>query len=124
MFSPLKLAALAKLNFLPSWWFFRDLIGSELPTLIKRDDGNGEEKVLGWLIDDKEMQNTWKETVRWCAGVLGDRVAMPVGREGARKLMEAAKAEREEMEKTHENDKQATEEHNMKQGDEGEKMGK
>jgi hypothetical protein len=124
MFSPLKLAALAKLNFLPSWWFFRDLIVRELPTLIKRGDGNGEEKVVGWLIDDKEMQNTWKETIKWCASVLGDRVAMPVGREGARKLMEAAKAEREEMKKTDESDKQATGENNMNQGDEGEKMAK
>jgi hypothetical protein len=117
MFSPLKLAALAKLNFLPSWWFFRDLIVNELPTLIKRGDGNGEEKVVGWLIDDKEMQNTWKATVKWCAGVLGDRVAMPVVGEGVRKMMEAAKAEREEMEKTDENDKQAMGEHNIEQAD-------
>ena len=31
MFSPIKLRMLAKLNFLPSWWFFREVVTRELP---------------------------------------------------------------------------------------------
>ncbi|EUC36757.1 hypothetical protein COCCADRAFT_87310 [Bipolaris zeicola 26-R-13] len=58
MFSPLKLAALAKLNFLPSWWFFRDLA---LKGLQER----------GWEVDDAEMEETWEEAVRWCVEVNG-----------------------------------------------------
>ncbi|RYN24894.1 hypothetical protein AA0112_g8800 [Alternaria arborescens] len=44
MFSPLKLAALAKLNFLPSWWFFGEGVMKGLPEII------GER-----MVDDGEM---------------------------------------------------------------------
>lgn len=62
MFSPLKLAALAKLNFLPSWWFFREGVMKGLPEII------GER-----MVDDGEMQREWKEAVCWCMGILGER---------------------------------------------------
>ena len=62
MFSPLKLAALAKLNFLPSWWLFRQGVVNELPGLI----GEG-------TINDEEMQRAWNEAVKWCAEVIADR---------------------------------------------------
>ena len=62
MFSPLKLAALAKLNFLPSWWFFREGVMKGLPKMI------GER-----MVDDGEMQREWKEAVCWCMGILGER---------------------------------------------------
>ncbi|CAN9080453.1 unnamed protein product [Alternaria alternata] len=52
MFSPLKLAALAKLNFLPSWWFFREGVMKGLPEMV------GER-----IVDDGEMQREWKEAV-------------------------------------------------------------
>ncbi|KAJ5062696.1 hypothetical protein J3E74DRAFT_404328 [Bipolaris maydis] len=56
MFSPLKLAALAKLNFLPSWWFFRDLAVKGL-------------KHMGWNVVDNEMEETWEEALEWCIEV-------------------------------------------------------
>jgi hypothetical protein len=62
MFSPLKLAALAKLNFLPSWWFFREGVMKGLPEMV------GERTV-----DDGEMQREWKEAVCLCMGILGGR---------------------------------------------------
>ncbi|CAN9096612.1 unnamed protein product [Alternaria alternata] len=62
MFSPLKLAALAKLNFLPSWWFFREGVMKGLPEMV------GER-----MVDDGEMQREWKEAVCWCMGILGER---------------------------------------------------
>lgn len=60
MFSPLKLAALAKLNFLPSWWFFRDLAVKGL-------------QERGCKVDDAEMEGTWQEAVGWCVEVNGRR---------------------------------------------------
>jgi hypothetical protein len=65
LFSPLKLAALAKLNYLPSWWFFR--------AVVVRDVGE-----RGWVADDGEMEATWQEAVRWCAKVLGDKGGVEV----------------------------------------------
>ena len=76
MYAPLKLAALAKLNFLPSWWFFRDLVVGGLPELVKGVDGMGGEKgdgKGGVVIDDGEMMGAWNEAVRWCGGVVARR---------------------------------------------------
>jgi hypothetical protein len=67
MFSPLKLAALAKLNFLPSWWFFRGGVMKGLPKMI------GER-----MVDDGEMQREWKEAVYWCMAILGERADVKV----------------------------------------------
>ncbi|EUC49169.1 hypothetical protein COCMIDRAFT_85340 [Bipolaris oryzae ATCC 44560] len=58
MYSSLRLAALAKLNFLPSWWFYRDLAIKEL-------------KERGWEVDDRDMEGTWEEAVQWCVQVHG-----------------------------------------------------
>jgi hypothetical protein len=55
LFAPLKLAALAKLNFLPSWWFFRELLVKEL---VSRE---GE----GWKVDDGDTEGLWKKTCKW-----------------------------------------------------------
>ncbi|KAI4925300.1 hypothetical protein J4E85_007178 [Alternaria conjuncta] len=98
MFSPLKLAALAKLNFLPSWWFFRDLVVGGLPELIKGVDGKGEEKGLGVVIDDREMQGAWHEAIKWCGNVIArrERVATPVVTEEERVEIEAKMTEQEE----------------------------
>ncbi|KAF1829137.1 hypothetical protein BDW02DRAFT_182522 [Decorospora gaudefroyi] len=60
IFSPLKLAALAKLNFLPSWWYLRECAVAELHELVGREEGE-EDKV-----DDGVMEDVWKRTVRWC----------------------------------------------------------
>ncbi|KAH8636026.1 hypothetical protein IG631_07860 [Alternaria alternata] len=67
MFSPLKLAALAKLNFLPSWWFFREEVMKGLPGMV------GER-----MVDDEEMQREWKEAVCWCMAILGERADVKV----------------------------------------------
>ncbi|KNG44769.1 hypothetical protein TW65_08295 [Stemphylium lycopersici] len=64
LFSPLKLAALAKLNFLPSWWFFRDLAVRYLK------EKGGRER---WVVDDGDMEGVWGEAVRWCVGVREER---------------------------------------------------
>ncbi|KAI4647275.1 uncharacterized protein J4E79_010427 [Alternaria viburni] len=98
MFSPLKLAALAKLNFLPSWWFFRDLVVGGLPELIKGVDGKGEEKGCGVVIDDREMQGAWNEAVKWCDKVIArrERVATPLVTEEEREKWEAVKVAQEE----------------------------
>lgn len=53
MYSQLKLRALARLNYLPSWWYLRDMACG----LTKRQ---------GWNLDDSEMQGLWQETVEWC----------------------------------------------------------
>ncbi|KAI4609853.1 uncharacterized protein J4E87_010970 [Alternaria ethzedia] len=89
MYAPVKLAALAKLNFLPSWWFFRDLVVGGLPGLVKGGDGKGGEKgggKGGLVIDDREMMGVWDEAVRWCGGVVARRegVGRVVGREEER----------------------------------------
>lgn len=56
MFSRIKLRALARLNYLPSWWFLRTIACD----LMKRQ---------GWNLDDREMQGLWEETVLWCGRV-------------------------------------------------------
>lgn len=53
LFAPLKLRALARLNWLPSWWFLREMA----VTLMKQQ---------GWLVDDSERQGEWREAVEWC----------------------------------------------------------
>ncbi|XPS92313.1 hypothetical protein M3J09_001712 [Ascochyta lentis] len=56
MFSTLKLRALARLNYLPSWWYLREMAC----TVMMRQ---------GWVVDDREMQELWRETVEWCGRV-------------------------------------------------------
>ncbi|KAF1923167.1 uncharacterized protein M421DRAFT_426139 [Didymella exigua CBS 183.55] len=53
LFNPLKLRALAKLNWLPSWWFLREM-------------ALGVMEHSGWLVDDSERQGEWKEVVHFC----------------------------------------------------------
>lgn len=53
MFSHLKLQMLAKLNFLPSWWFLRETATSVM---------NG----YRWNVDDEEMMTLWNTTREWC----------------------------------------------------------
>lgn len=79
MFSQLKLRTLARLNYLPSWWYLREMACS----LMDRQ---------GWLVDDRDMQSFWKETVEWCSraeiklGVQGgDKIGAPKG-EGGNKV--------------------------------------
>jgi hypothetical protein len=54
LFTTLKLRALSKLNWLPSWWFLREM-------------ALGVMERLGWLVDDSEREKEWKEAVSWCA---------------------------------------------------------
>ncbi|KAI4638470.1 hypothetical protein J4E93_010024 [Alternaria ventricosa] len=98
MFSPIKLAALAKLNFLPSWWFFRDLVVGGLPELIKGVDGKGEEMGKAVVIDDREMQGAWNEAIKWCGSVVArrERVATPVVTEEEREKWEVVQVAQEE----------------------------
>ncbi|KZM26050.1 uncharacterized protein EKO05_0005851 [Ascochyta rabiei] len=56
MFSTLKLRALARLNYLPSWWHLR-----EMACIVMMR--------MKWIIDDSEMQGLWMETVEWCGRV-------------------------------------------------------
>lgn len=56
MYSQLKLRALAKMNYLPSWWYLRDMACD----VMKRQ---------GWNVDDSEMQQLWQGTVEWCRTV-------------------------------------------------------
>ena len=58
MFAPTKLAALAKLNFLPSWWFFREMT---LKILAAR----------GLNVDDSVMNQEWQAAVSWCRIIPG-----------------------------------------------------
>jgi hypothetical protein len=53
LFTPLKLRALARLNWLPSWWFLRGMA----VTLMRQQ---------GWLVDDSERMGEWTEAVEWC----------------------------------------------------------
>ncbi|KAF2621637.1 hypothetical protein BU25DRAFT_482612 [Macroventuria anomochaeta] len=64
MLPQLKLRALARLNYLPSWWFIREMACGVMAR-------------QGWLMDDSEMQGLWKETVEWCT-----RVEIKVGMQG------------------------------------------
>lgn len=96
MFSPLKLAALARLNFLPSWWFFRSFAVGYLQNMG-----------IDWIVDDADMIITWESAVRGCVEVFGIREARAMEearvREEARLREEArseekAKAMEDEME--------------------------
>ena len=68
-----------------------------LPELVKGVDGMGGAKG-GVVIDDREMQGTWSEAVRWCGGVVArrERVATPVLTEEEREKWEAVKVAQEE----------------------------
>lgn len=63
-----KLRALARLNYLPSWWYLRSLACENI-------------QALNWPIDDSEMQTLWNDTLEWCKkveskfGVQGDNLA-------------------------------------------------
>ena len=56
MLPQLKLRALARLNYLPSWWYLRG---------VAREICEGR----GLLIDDREMQAIFKEALEWCKKV-------------------------------------------------------
>ncbi|KAG9198893.1 hypothetical protein G6514_009269 [Epicoccum nigrum] len=67
MLPQLKLRALARLNYLPSWWYLREVAVE----LLKR---------MGYSIDDSEMQTIWNGALEWCKAVeartgMGDNVA-------------------------------------------------
>ena len=68
MLPQLKLRALARLNYLPSWWYLRGVARD----LCER---------RGLLIDDREMQELWSDTLAWCkrvearTGMQGDNAA-------------------------------------------------
>lgn len=68
MLPQLKLRALARLNYLPSWWYLRG-VARELC------------EHRGLLIDDREMQKIWDDTLAWCkrvearTGMQGDNAA-------------------------------------------------
>ncbi|KAH6865977.1 hypothetical protein BKA58DRAFT_462045 [Alternaria rosae] len=104
MYAPLKLAALAKLNFLPSWWFFRDLVVGGLPGLVGGVDGKegekGKGKGEGIVVDDREMQCVWDEAVKWCRNVVARRecVDKPVVIEEERGEIEAKMVDGDEGE--------------------------
>lgn len=61
MLPQIKLRALAKLNYLPSWWFLRDMACG----IMARQK---------WLLDDSDMQTLWNSTLEWCR-----RVELKVG---------------------------------------------
>ncbi|KAJ4371260.1 hypothetical protein N0V83_004477 [Neocucurbitaria cava] len=63
MFSHLKLSALAKLNFLPSWWFLREMI-------VKLLKGK---EVSGWVVDDSVMDVTWRDACHLCRALMVKR---------------------------------------------------
>lgn len=53
MYHVLKLRALARLSWLPSWWHLRE---TALVIMARQ----------GWLVDDSERQGELKESVEWC----------------------------------------------------------
>lgn len=63
MFAQLKLSALAKLNFLPSWWFLREMVVKILGTPL-------EQRGMGWNVDDAEMEAKWIEACHWARGAM------------------------------------------------------
>ncbi|KAH6633226.1 hypothetical protein C7974DRAFT_471421 [Boeremia exigua] len=56
MFAQIKLRALAKLNYLPSWWLLREAACD----FMKRQR---------WVVNDSNMQTLWKDTLEWCKRV-------------------------------------------------------
>ncbi|KAF2853113.1 hypothetical protein T440DRAFT_379994, partial [Plenodomus tracheiphilus IPT5] len=53
MFALLKLQTLAKMNFLPSWWFMREAAAKIMVS-------------SKWNVDDRVMQTDWVYAVDWC----------------------------------------------------------
>ncbi|KAF1936964.1 hypothetical protein EJ02DRAFT_515496 [Clathrospora elynae] len=107
LFSPLKLAALAKLNYLPSWWFFRDMAVEEM---------NGR----GWAVVDRGMEDVWGEACRWCVKVnepRGDYGAMKIEQDdgSGSKQTDEREGEGHEKMKAEEMDEQAEGQHHQKE---------
>ncbi|KAI0605344.1 Herpes-BLLF1 domain-containing protein [Pyrenophora tritici-repentis] len=71
MFTPLKLRILAKINFLPSWWFLREAVinGVRGLRVAKVKVGGEEEGVKTWRVDDSEMSKFWGQARRFCEDV-------------------------------------------------------
>ncbi|KAI1513521.1 hypothetical protein L13192_01101 [Pyrenophora tritici-repentis] len=71
MFTPLKLRILAKINFLPSWWFLREAVinGVRGLRVAKVKVGGEEEGVKTWRVDDSEMSKVWGQARRFCEDV-------------------------------------------------------
>ncbi|RMZ74683.1 J domain-containing [Pyrenophora seminiperda CCB06] len=73
MFSPSKLRILARLNFLPSWWFFRELMVKEIPGF--GDEEKKEERLGGamgdekFFVDDREMNAVIAQAAKLCREV-------------------------------------------------------
>lgn len=82
MFSQLKLAALAKLNFLPSWWFFREMAVRQM----KQDEG--------FIVDDGVMDGEWKNICYLCRDML-EKKARVSGGSGWGRMKEEGGAEEE-----------------------------
>ncbi|CAO2655710.1 Nn.00g045130.m01.CDS01 [Neocucurbitaria sp. VM-36] len=61
MFSQLKLSTLAKLSFLPSWWFFREMVVKML---------RSREEKTKLVIDDQVMNAQWNAACSFCRGVM------------------------------------------------------
>ena len=53
MFPHTTLQVLANLNYLPSWWFFRDMAVKVM-------------KIQSWAVDDRVMQREWSQMTAWC----------------------------------------------------------
>ena len=91
LFAPLKLAALARLNFLPSWWFCREMLVKELVSREEQDE-------KGWKVDDAEMEAQWRKTCKWTVMANKSRIMMGGwGKEGL-DIMAQEERERVEME--------------------------
>ena len=73
MFSPLKLRMLAKLNLLPSWWFFREFVVKGLPGFgveeKKEEWLQGDSGECRFFVDDSEMMAAWGQAALFCRGV-------------------------------------------------------
>lgn len=52
-FSYLKLQALANLNYLPSWWYYREIVVELM-------------RIHNWVVDDRVMQTEWSHMVNRC----------------------------------------------------------
>jgi hypothetical protein len=81
LFSHLKLSALAKLNFLPSWWLLREMLVRELTA-------SG-----GWPVDDEEMENVWKKTCTWAVNANKTRISMRAWGSESRGIVEESKTQ-------------------------------
>jgi hypothetical protein len=130
LFAPLKMAALAKLNYLPSWWFYREMAVRQLVARVeearKKDkdtevaeekgtgeggEGNNAEDVKekGWtVVDDGEMDKLWRDTIDWAVRYNRPRIEMggwgPEGRRALTKLAEKKEEDKAEGEERDEGD--------------------